>query len=141
MAKQTPVLVKSFTADAAVPRANLCLVWSGTNAGNVAAPGAAGATKFAGVSQHPTPSVQDSAKPHTLDLMLAGIAQIESDGSATIAAGDYLIIANATGQVKTQAPAFAGAANMEIVGKALNSVAATAGLLVDVLLSPMLIRP
>lgn len=141
MAKQTPILLKTFSADAAVPRANLALVMSGTNAGNVAAPGAAGATKFIGVSQEPTPSSFDSAKPHNLSVMTDGIAQIESDGSATITAGDYVTIANTTGQIKSQVPGFGGAAVQQLLGLALNSVAATAGLLVDVQLQPMLHKP
>lgn len=141
MAKQTPILNKSFTADAAVPRANLCLVMSGVNAGNVAAPGAADATKFVGVSQEPSPSALDSSKPHTVALMVAGLAQIESDGSAPITAGDYVAIGNVTGQIKTVTPAFGGATLKGVVGIALNTVAATAGLLVDVLLQPMLHKP
>lgn len=135
MAKQTPVLIKTFTADAAVLRANLALVMSPTNAGNVAAPAAAGATKFVGVSQGP------SDANNVVSAMTHGIAQIESDGSAVINAGDYVGIANITGQIKTVAPAFAGATLAEILGITLSSAAAVAGLLVDVDLQPMLHKP
>ena len=133
--KQTPVLLNTFTADAAVPRANLCLVMSGTNAGNVAAPGGAQALKFIGVSQEPTDSTFNSAKGNSLDVQLLGIAQIETDGSAGITAGDTVQIANTTGQIKTVVPA-TGTTLRQNVGIAMNTVAATAGLLVDVFLVP-----
>lgn len=135
--KQTPVLIKTFCNDAAQTSQNLCVVASGTNAGNVMAPGAAGATKFVGVTQEPTGN--DSSNPQA--VMVAGIAQVRSDGSAVIAAGDYLTIADTTGRVKTQAPGFGGATVTELVGMALSSAAATADLLVDMLIQPMLIKP
>lgn len=132
MAKQTPVLIKSFAADTAIANANVCVVMSGTNAGNVALPGGALATKFAGVTWEP---VQSGSTANEIAVQVAGIGQIQTDGSATIAAGDYVAIANTTGQVKTVAPA-SGAVLREIVGIALSGAANTAGLLVDVLLQP-----
>ena len=133
MAKQTPLLIKSFNADAGLNSANVCVVMSLTNAGNVTLPAAALATKFVGVALEgiPTGSVSTS-----IAIQVAGVAQIQTDGSLTITAGDYLAIANASGQIKTVVPA-TGAVVRELVGIALNSVANTAGLLVDVLLQPM----
>lgn len=141
MAKQTPILIKSFNTDAAVPRLNLALVASTVNPGNVKAPAAAGAVAFVGVSQEPTPSFFDATRPNNCAVMVAGVCQIETDGSAVVNAGDYLTIANATGQAKSAAIGFGGAAVQQIVGIALNSVAATAGLFVDVLIQPFLHKP
>ena len=133
MAKQTPILVKSFAADTAISTVNVCVVASGANAGNVALPAGALATKFVGVTQEP---VQSGSLTNEIAVQVAGIAQIQTDGSANITAGDYLAIANASGQVKTVAPA-SGAVVRQLVGIAISSAANTAGLLVDVLMQPM----
>lgn len=133
MAKQTPLLIKSFVADSGVNSANVCVVMSGTNAGNVALPGAALATKFAGVAIEGIPPNTTSSE---IGVQVAGIAQVQTDGSAVITAGDYLAIANVSGQVKTVVPA-TGTNARELVGIALSSVTNTAGLLVDVLMQPM----
>jgi len=133
MARQTPILVKSFAADTAIANANVCVVASGTNAGNVALPGGALATKFVGVTSEP---VASGSSTNELGVIVAGIAQIQTDGSASITAGDYLAIANTSGQIKTVAPA-SGTNLRELVGIALSSAANTAGLLVDVLIQPM----
>ena len=132
MAKQTPVLVKSFAADTAIANANVCVVMSGSNAGNVALPGGALATKFAGVALEP---VQSGSLTNEIAVQVAGIAQVQTDGSAPIAAGDYVAIANTSGQIKTVAPA-TGTILREIVGIALSGATNAAGLLVDVLLQP-----
>lgn len=133
MAKQTPVLIKSFAADSGVTNANVCVVMSGANAGNVALPGGALATKFAGVALE---SIPTNSVTSEIAVLVAGIAQIQSDGSGTITAGDYLAIGNTSGQVKTVVPA-SGTNVRELVGIALSGAANTAGLLVDVLLQPM----
>lgn len=133
MAKQTPVLVKSFAADAGVTAANVCVVMSGSNAGNVALPGGALATKFVGVTMEGIPS---GSTTNEIAVQVAGIAQVQSDGSATITAGDYLAIGNTSGQVKSVTPA-SGSNVREIIGIALSGASNTAGLLVDVLLQPM----
>ena len=132
MAKQTPILVKSFAADTAIANTNVCVVASGSNAGNVALPGGALATKFVGVTFESVPS---GSSTNELAVQVAGIAQIQSDGSAVITSGDYLAIANSSGQVKTVAPA-TGTNVRELVGIALSSATNTAGLLVDVLIQP-----
>jgi hypothetical protein len=132
MAKQTPVLLKSFAADTAIANMNVCVVMSGANAGNVALPAGALATKFAGVTFEP---VQSGSVTNEISVQVSGIAQIQTDGSAVIAAGDFLAIANASGQIKTVVPA-TGTNLREIVGIALTGATNTAGLLVDVLLQP-----
>ena len=134
MAKQTPVLIKSFAADTAISSACVCVVASGTNAGNVALPGGALAVKLVGVTQEP---VASSSVTNELSVMVTGIAQVQSDGSATITAGDYLVIANSSGQVKSATPA-SGTNLRQVVGIALNSAANTAGLLIDMLIQPMI---
>ncbi len=133
MAKQTPLLIKSFGADSGIGAANLCVVMSGVNAGNVALPGAALATKFVGLTAE---GIAANSNTNEIGVQVAGIGQALSDGSAAIAAGDYLAIANASGQVKTVVPA-TGTNVREIIGIALSGATNTAGLLVDVLLQPM----
>src|SRR5204863_115017 len=75
---------------------------SGTNAGNVALPGGALATKFVGITQE---AVQTGSSTNEIAVQVSGIAQIQTDGSASINSGDYVAIANSTGQVKTVVPA------------------------------------
>ena len=48
------------------------------------------------MSVNPGP-VASSSVTNELSVMVAGIAQVQSDGSATITAGDYLVIANSSG--------------------------------------------
>lgn len=130
MAKQIPVLNKSFTFDAAITGFNLIAVASLANPGNAKLPAAALAIGFLGVTQEPTSTTLNNAT-----VMTHGIAQIQSDGSAPVVAGDLIAVANASGQGKTVVPA-TGTAVRLTVGIALNSVAATAGLLIDVILQP-----
>lgn len=132
MAKQTPVLVKTFFADTAISAANVCVVMSGANAGNVALPAGALATKVAGVVVEPA---QAGAAGNAVAVQCAGIAQIQSDGSAAIAPGDFVAIGNSAGQVRAVAPA-SGTNVRQIVGMALTGASNTAGLLVDVVLQP-----
>lgn len=139
MARQTPVLLKSFMGDSQFASANVCVVASTANAGNVMLPATSGDVGFIGVLQESVPA---SSVSDGVDVMVAGIAQIKSDGSGTITAGKYVQIADSAGQIKqTGTLAFAGSSVVQIVGIALNSVAATAGLLCDVLLQPMLHKP
>ena len=106
---------------------------SGANAGNVALPSAALVTKFVGVTAEGIPS---GSTTNEIAVQLAGIAQIQSDGTTTIVAGDYIVIGNASGQIRGVTPA-SGAVVREIIGIAVSGAANTAGLLVDVLLQPM----
>ena len=133
MSRQTPILEKTFCADTAIASANLCVVASGVAEGNVALPGGALATKFVGVTLE---AVQSGSKTNAIGVQVAGIAQIQTDGSASINSGDYVAIANSGGQIKTVAPA-AGTNARQVVGVALSSASNVAGLLVDVLLQPM----
>jgi hypothetical protein len=133
MAKQTSLLEKTFVADQVLSSAGVCVVMSGTNEGNVTLPSGALATKFVGVVQEAT---QSGSRSKAIAVQVAGVAQIQSDGSAAIQAGDYVAIANNSGQVKSVAPA-SGTNVRQIVGIALNAATNAAGLLVDVLLQPM----
>lgn len=134
MARQTPILDKTFCADTAIASANVCLVASGVTEGNVALPGGALATKFIGVAME---AVQSGSRTKAINCQVAGIAQIQTDGSAPITSGDYVAIANNSGQIKTIAPA-SGTNIRQVVGIALSTASNTAGLLVDVLLQPMI---
>ncbi len=132
MAKQTPGLLKSFAADSAIAAANVCVVMSAVNPGNITLP-AALAGKFVGIAAEPTPTGSSTLQ---IAVQLSGIAQVQSDGTAAINAGDYLVIGNASGQVKSAVPT--GGTNVrEIIGIALSSAGAAAGALVDVLIQPM----
>jgi len=133
MSRQTPVLIKSFPVDASNTNFNVCQVMSGSNAGNVALPSAANATKFVGVAVEPTDSNGYAA------VQVSGIVQVKSDGSAVSNPGDYLVIADNTGAVKSVAPAD-GSIIRQVVGINVGSaqVAATAGLLIDMLIQPMI---
>lgn len=132
MAKQTPGLLKSFAADSAIASANVCVVMSAANPGNITLP-AALAAKFVGIAAEPTPG---GSVTNQIAVQLSGIAQVQSDGSAAISAGDYLVIGNASGQVKSVTPT-SGTSVREIIGIAISSAGANAGALVDVLIQPM----
>ena len=133
MAKQTVILAKTFSADVGVNGIGQCVVMSSVNPGNVALPAAALAVKFVGVTMEPIPS---NTTTNAISVQTAGIAQVQTDGTAAIVAGDYLAIANVSGQVKTVVPA-SGTISRQLIGVALNSVTSTAGLLVDLLIQPM----
>ena len=132
MARQTPLLCKTFAADTAIEDAGVCVVMSGSKPGNVALPGGALATKLVGVTDEPASS---GAAGYAVGVQVAGIAQIQTDGSAEIAPGDYVAIANTSGQIKAVTPA-SGTTLRQVVGIALSAATNTAGLLVDVLLQP-----
>lgn len=150
MAKQTPILRKTATADAAILQANTncCYCMSGTNAGNVALPVAsiingALATSVAQVDQLGTKffGVPDVISDANLvaEFTTDGIVQIQSDGSGGITAGQDVIIANTSGQIKAwtvSAPGSPGTqanwVGRQLIGTALNTVAATSGNLCDV---------
>ena len=134
MSRQTPILEKTFCADTAIASANVCVVASGVAEGNVALPGGALAAKFVGVTLE---AVQSGSKTNAIGVQVAGIAQIQTDGSAPINSGDYVAVANNGGQIKAVAPA-TGTNVRQVVGIALSSASNVAGLLVDVLLQPML---
>ena len=132
MARQTPVLVKSFPGDTQIA-INTVVVASGTNAGNVALPGAAGARGIIGVTQQ----MFDGAAYGP--VIVVGVAQCRTLTGTAINFGDLLKVADAAGRVTKAVPVATGGANVRgVVGTALQSIASTAPTdsLIDVLLSP-----
>jgi hypothetical protein len=78
--------------------------------------------------------------PFQCTVRLAGIAQAISDGTATITPGARLVAsAGTSGSVVTDASTLGTVNKKRSIGIALTVVAATAGLLVDVLIQPELI--
>jgi hypothetical protein len=77
---------------------------------------------------------EGSAAPYIYTVQYLGVAQVESDGAGAIDEGDA-IASGANGQCKKRAIAD-GATTRYWAGVALSPAAATAGLLVDVLLRP-----
>ncbi len=132
MARQTPVLVKSFPGDT-VLAANTVVVASGANAGNVKAPSAAGAASVIGVTQLAFDN--NSYGP----VVLSGIAQCRFLTGTAINFGDPIKIADTSGRVTKAVPVATGGANVRgLVGIAMQSIASTAATdtLIDVLLQP-----
>lgn len=93
-------------------------------------------------------SAERASAANNLAVQLAGVAVLESDGSAVINPGDYLVAAGSTGQVKTQSlavPATPGTqANWNlynIIGMCVDEgqIPATAGAPVAVRLGSFLI--
>lgn len=135
MARQTPVLVKSFPGDTQIP-INTVVVASGTNTGNVALPSAAGAKGIIGVTQQ----VFDGANYGP--VIVVGVAQCRILTGTAINFGDLLKAADTTGRVTKAVPVATGGANVRgVVGTALQSIVSTAPTdsLIDVLLSPGII--
>jgi hypothetical protein len=77
----------------------------------------------------------ETAAPYTASVQIDGIAQVQSDGAGSIAAGDFLAAGGTAGQVKTRAPAD-GATVRYYGGVAMSPAAATQALLVDMLIRP-----
>ena len=113
--------------------ANTVVVASGTNAGNVKLPSAAGAGGVIGVTQQ------------TFDgngygpVVLSGIAQCRMLTGTAINFGDVVKIADTSGRVTKAVPVATGGANARgQVGIAMQSMLSTAATdtLIDVLLCP-----
>ncbi len=127
--QQTPVLDKSFEATAQLAYGTHVELDS---TGRVIV-SANNSLKGIGVVQ----SNNGATAPFQCTVRLYGIAQILSDGSGSIAPGDPVFPA---GSGKVKKLTIADGANMRLMaGIALNTVAATANLLVDVLLMPSII--
>jgi hypothetical protein len=124
---QTPVLIKSFQGDTALT-AGQVVISSTVNAGNVMV-----ATAI--TSGNPVIGVVylGADEGQYTDVMVQGIASIQSDGSAIINQGSYIAL-SLNGQVKAVTPA-SGTNLRSLVGIALTSAPATPGALVDVLLT------
>ena len=133
MARQTPVLVKSFAGDTIVA-ANTVVVASGANAGNVKA------ARRGGRGGHYR---RDAAGVRRQQLMgrlcVSGIAQCRILTGTAINFGDTVKIADTSGRVTKAVPVATGGANVRgQVGIAMQSLASTAATdtLIDVLLQP-----
>lgn len=128
-AYQRPILDVTFPAvDTGIVAG--AVVVMGTD-GRVVLPSATAVTKIVGVANEAVANTSVSG----VSVRIAGIAECISDGSAVINEGDYLVIADNTGKVKTATMANTGALN-GVVGLALTPCASTSGLKVDVLLQP-----
>lgn len=123
---QTPELQKTMEADASIGK-NLCVKQDSNGRATLCG---ADDTNFLGV----TIETGKTEAPFTVGIEMRGIVQIKSDGSAAITPGD-LIVCAAGGKVKKRTIA-SGTTNRLVIGRAMNSVAATADLLVDVNLGP-----
>jgi hypothetical protein len=108
------------------------IVQDATTKGQVKLPAATAELTFVGIT------IDQSTKAGNVRAQKLGMAEIESDGSAVINPGDWLVlVGNASialaGRCKAQAIA-AGSANVyNIIGRCVNKnqVAATAGLVVE----------
>ena len=132
MARQTPVLVKSFGADTALIL-NTVVVASAANAGNVRLPPNPGAAAIIGVTQ------QNTDNANYAPIVMQGIAQCRILTGTAINFGDIIKIADAAGRVTKAVPVANGGANVRgVVGIAMQSLAAGAptDTLLDVLLAP-----
>jgi hypothetical protein len=104
------------------------VVADGTTRGNVKLPAATPEKTAVGVT------VENQTADGQVAVQIAGVAIVESDGSAVINPGDNVIAVGTTGRIKSQAIA-AGSANVyDIVGRCISKAQApaTAGALVDV---------
>lgn len=132
MAKQTPVLVKSFPGDTQIA-ANTVVVKSGTNTNNVMLPGAAGAAGIIGVTQ------QQFDTNNYGPVVLAGIVQCRFLTGTAIAFGDIVKIGDTSGRVTKAVPVATAGANVRgQVGIAMQAKASgdATDTLIDVLLAP-----
>lgn len=136
MAKQTPILVKSFPGDVppnGLPLSiNTAVVFSSVNAGNVSA-GSAGALGTVGVVE------QNFDRNNYGAVRMAGIAQCRTLTGTAINIGDRVKIGDTNGRVTKLTPAAAGAGVLKgVVGMAMSAVVAgdPSDTLIDVWLTP-----
>ena len=132
MARQTPVLVKSFGADTPLVL-NTVVVASASNAGNVRLPPNPGAAGIIGVTQ------QNTDNANYAPIVMQGIAQCRILTGTAINMGDIIKIADTMGRVTKAVPVATGGANARgIVGIAMQSLSSGAATdtLLDVLLAP-----
>lgn len=109
---------------------NVVVVYDNSNRGNVKLPAAANAAEIVGVAK------ESQSAANNVAVQILGRAQIKSDGSAVIHCGDWVVVADSSGRVKTQAIAAGSATAYNIVGMAVSECAAVANNLVDVILRP-----
>lgn len=107
------------------------VVMDGTNKGDVKLPAATPEKTVVGVT------IEKISAANNVDVQMFGVAMVESDGTAVINPGDYVICGGgADGRVKTQAIA-AGSVNLyDVIGMCVDDgqIPATAGAYVSVLL-------
>lgn len=77
--------------------------------------------------------------PYQCTVRVAGIAQVLSDGTGTVAPGDPIVASSTSGKGVKDASTLGTTNKKYCLGTAMNSVAATANLLIDVLIEPYLI--
>ena len=139
MARQKPVLPDSFVGDTAIG-ANLVVVASNVNAGNVMLPGAAGATSIIGVSKELFATSNNSRYTGGVDLI--GIVQCVFLTGTAISFGQQVQAGDSSGRIipvtERAVTSIASGTRVGVVGIALQAVASNAatGTLVDVLLTP-----
>ena len=124
--KQVPILDLPFEADAQLD-ANTAFALDSN--GRATAAGADD-TKAVGI----VISNNGSSAPFMITGRVAGIGQLKSDGTATVAPGDKIVTAS-SGKGKKRSLA-SGSTLRRVLGLALNNVAASADLLIDVLIGP-----
>jgi hypothetical protein len=143
MSRGISLLEDSFpTAPGSGIVARRIVVMDAANRGNVKLPGSPTEATSVGAS------VERASAGGGVSVQIAGVAVLESDGSAVINPGDYLVASATTGQVKSQAlavpatPGTAGNWNMyNIIGMCVDEavIPATAGAPVSVRLGPFVI--
>jgi len=126
MAKQLPILDITLEANAQISPNTIVSL---NSSGQVAAAGADDTKIIGVVMENNGPDA-----PYYAKVRVAGIAQVKSDGSGAVAPGDQIASA-ASGKGKVRTPA-SGTTLRRLLGTALNSVAATSDLLIDVLVCP-----
>ncbi len=130
-----PILDQTFTADTAV-NANVIVVASGANVGNVKLPSGAGVTGILGAT------IAGSDNNNVCTVRTHGVAQCRTLTGTAINVGDQVKIADNNGRVTKIVPAagsgVSGATLKGVVGTSLSAVGAGAAsdTLIDVLLTP-----
>jgi hypothetical protein len=118
------------------------VVMDAANSGDVKLPGSPPEATAVGAS------AEIISAANNLAVQIAGVAVLQSDGSAVINPGDYIVAVSTTGQVKTQAIAVPASPGVQanwslynIIGMCVDEgqIAAVAGSPVAVRLGPFLI--
>lgn len=134
MSRQIDLGSDTYPFTGTAPAAKRVVVFDGTTHGNVMLPSASPEAKACGVTK------EKGSAGGNVAVQLAGIAIVESDGSAVINPGDWITYVGTTGRVKAQALSAGSSAVYPIIGKCVDQkqIPATAGEIVSVLLQPFL---
>lgn len=133
MANKANAVTETFPAAASSGITNRrAVVFDSSVKGNVKLPASTPELTFAGVA------IEDVSYANNVAVQVAGVAIMESDGSAVMNPGDDVILAGALGRVKSKSLTAGTATLYEIIGKVDSDgqIAATAGLYVSVRLAP-----